>query len=674
MKEKNRVIADTIHGNISLTYYETKIYSHVNFNRLHDVYQNSTAYLTFPCNRTKRFEHSLGTMKLCSDIFISGIKNANDEIVDEFLEIYSNEILSIIDKIKDGDEYSQKFGGRKTNIKKSIPSGISQGLEKLGLRDNIMPPHKDTYFILLQAIRAAALLHDIGHPPYSHVVESALMDIWKEFSNSGTSENVRIRKFIEIMGSFFSESMEEKRTPELHEQMGKKIAKIILEDAINNVSIEDAEAGDYNIENQVFGVLINEIVQKIYEDKKPFDVLHRIIDGTLDGDRLDYVTRDVLNSGLDKGKIEYDRLFNGITIAKDKEQFWFCPSIKSLNTVEDFLNRRWDEYKNILFHHRVIKTDHLLKNIIKKISISYLRYEIDQGADSDDSDLLPADISGLWKALRRKTNVESSYAISQWDDAWLMTILKKYYFNYYIGNKSNIIMQKQLAELLTNRKYYFSVIKRLEDFLIIDHAISKYLSNNNDTIYDKISKLRILSNSIDQNENEFKKIDIEPFLTRIEEILYLSKKAIENKYFQGLIFSYLKKSDFQNLEEVKTTVSKLIVEAIDCLPPKSVEDVFCEFRFYKSGVDQPLFFYNDNINKLQPVHEISSISKILTLNIDTFPQFFIYILKTKEDKDDVLDINNFLEVIGKKIGENFYQQWMKILEENIYKYEELSRI
>lgn len=81
---KNEMIADTVHGSIVLTEFEKKIMSHVAFNRLHDVYQNSTVYLTFPCNRTKRFEHSFGTMKICSDIFSFAVKTLNRMLLTSF--------------------------------------------------------------------------------------------------------------------------------------------------------------------------------------------------------------------------------------------------------------------------------------------------------------------------------------------------------------------------------------------------------------------------------------------------------------------------------------------------------------------------------------------------------------------------------------------------------------
>ena len=50
--KKGIYLNDSIHGLIPLSEYEKRIISSVGFNRLHDVYQNSTVYLTFPTNRT----------------------------------------------------------------------------------------------------------------------------------------------------------------------------------------------------------------------------------------------------------------------------------------------------------------------------------------------------------------------------------------------------------------------------------------------------------------------------------------------------------------------------------------------------------------------------------------------------------------------------------------------
>ena len=54
--KKGMNINDSVHGLVRLTAYEKKILCSPEFNRLHDVYQNSTVFMTFPANRTKRFE------------------------------------------------------------------------------------------------------------------------------------------------------------------------------------------------------------------------------------------------------------------------------------------------------------------------------------------------------------------------------------------------------------------------------------------------------------------------------------------------------------------------------------------------------------------------------------------------------------------------------------------
>lgn len=68
MENKMRQVTDNIHGTIYLSALESELISTPYFYRLHDIYQSSTVYMTFPSNRTKRYEHSLGTMELASSM------------------------------------------------------------------------------------------------------------------------------------------------------------------------------------------------------------------------------------------------------------------------------------------------------------------------------------------------------------------------------------------------------------------------------------------------------------------------------------------------------------------------------------------------------------------------------------------------------------------------------
>ena len=78
VKKKLRQVTDNIHGTIYLSDLESELISTPYFYRLHDIYQSSTVYMTYPSNRTKRYEHSIGTMEIASSMIYSAISNANN--------------------------------------------------------------------------------------------------------------------------------------------------------------------------------------------------------------------------------------------------------------------------------------------------------------------------------------------------------------------------------------------------------------------------------------------------------------------------------------------------------------------------------------------------------------------------------------------------------------------
>ena len=52
--EKIRQVTDNIHGTVYLSTLESELISTPYFYRLHDIYQSSTVYMTYPSNRTKK--------------------------------------------------------------------------------------------------------------------------------------------------------------------------------------------------------------------------------------------------------------------------------------------------------------------------------------------------------------------------------------------------------------------------------------------------------------------------------------------------------------------------------------------------------------------------------------------------------------------------------------------
>ena len=91
-----KLIYDSIHGNIELSGLETIILKSSFANRLHQILQNSTAYLVFPSCKTSRFEHSLGVMSYTSLLFLNGLKNSSE--AKEYLNDKKAVLLNLINE------------------------------------------------------------------------------------------------------------------------------------------------------------------------------------------------------------------------------------------------------------------------------------------------------------------------------------------------------------------------------------------------------------------------------------------------------------------------------------------------------------------------------------------------------------------------------------------------
>lgn len=145
MNNKNKEIRDPIHDFVEITAQEQLIVNSPAFQRLRDISQLSFTHLVYPGATHKRFEHSLGVMKVASDIFDAMIEAAQDD--------------------------------------KKISKRFSKELSK----------PKIAYW--RQVVRIAALCHDIGHLPFSHTLEELLKSeslnkYGKEISHEELSQEI----------------------------------------------------------------------------------------------------------------------------------------------------------------------------------------------------------------------------------------------------------------------------------------------------------------------------------------------------------------------------------------------------------------------------------------------------------------------------------------------------
>lgn len=626
---------------------EKEVISTQIFNRLHNIFQNSTVYLTFPTNRTKRFEHSIGTMWLCGRMFQESITNSDKNTIIDFFEniqkVIDDEINSNLKKYS--TKYRNKIGDRNLTV------DILMKYKELETRQeynsfvpiNIPSKFLSTYLIVFQAVRLSGLLHDVGHPPYSHIAEYALKDIWKNINKINKSDLTRRQTdFISCMEDYFSTDQD------LHEQIGNKIVTKVLDDIIQTLP-PNLERDNSFFEQQLFKIIVAEITSAILQEKNAaFSELHRLIDGTLDGDRLDYVSRDPINSGLNIGIIEYDRIISGMRCTKEGDCFIFTPSSKTIDSIDDFFHRRWKMYKQIIYHHRVIKTDFLLQKCIEELAMTYLKSNEDTDKDCDN--ILPYNISGLWKAIEDKESHKAFFdRLIQWDDGWLMTIMKVHYFSEYANMSAPSGLCYKLEELLANKKNYHSLIKRMEDFIVVDEGAARIF-------FKKYNKIRSSMLETITTNNEYKKkqsgedniitISIDPVFKLIEKFIneieasnsdykIISKKGF---FLSGIdkVFSNIFGNNWMS-EVIDSSVTEIVKTNSD------IRDAFSVRKKVNTGISGGktclaggLGIYSSNIgNEKQTIDfiDISNISEILQADIGFMPVFYMYLSKNKEDID-----------------------------------------
>lgn len=162
----------------------------------------------------------------------------------------------------------------------------------------------------IQEIRLAALLHDVGHGPFSHLFEEVL----------------QIKKKIS------------------HEEIGKRI-------------IQESEIGD--------------VLSKAGFDKKritklafgypKYRFVNEIISGSLSADMMDYLQRDGYFTGAEHAKIDHKRIIQSLDVYKTR----LALEKSALYSFESMILSRYQMFKAVYFHKTVRSAEVMMLESIR---------------------------------------------------------------------------------------------------------------------------------------------------------------------------------------------------------------------------------------------------------------------------------------------------------------------
>ena len=214
-----------------------------------------------------------------------------------------------------------------------------------------------------EAVQAAILMHDIGHGPFSHVLENTLIH--------GISH-----EDISLM-------MMEQINHDLHDQLGMAIA--------------------------------------IFRDQYPKRFLHQLISSQLDMDRLDYLRRDSFFTGVTEGNIGSARIIKMLNVVDDR----LVVEQKGIYSLENYLTTRRLMYWQVYLHKTAVAYEKVLVNMLRRAKhlaqhhsprlspftthlseplAYFLQNDVDAQRFHDDPDALrmysELDDSDIWSAMK----------------------------------------------------------------------------------------------------------------------------------------------------------------------------------------------------------------------------------------------------------------------------------
>lgn len=213
-------------------------------------------------------------------------------------------------------------------------------------------------------VSTAALLHDLGHGPFSHTLENVLAD--------GTGkDHMEVTKEI-IRGKGDSVPSQERAAfRDL-----PRVAEVLDERGLSKDRVADLITGCKTV-----GGLFD-FVDASPPPEKPY--LFQIIHGVLDADQIDYLLRDAHYTGVAHGIIDLPRLLATFRIAHDQ----LVVDRKGLSAVEGTLVARGLMYTSVYFHKTVRIAETMLARAVEEVT-----QDLDRARFLTDAELM-ADLLG----------------------------------------------------------------------------------------------------------------------------------------------------------------------------------------------------------------------------------------------------------------------------------------
>jgi HD superfamily phosphohydrolase len=551
------VVKEPIHNYVSISSLEAELINDPLFQRLHNISQNGTAYLTYPSNRTSRFVHSLGAMHLgglmlCSALF-------NSELDDRLL------FLEALDKLISEVEGELKIHHHQ--ITDFLRSEDDICYRSFGFDPRA--PEQANRVVLFQSIRIACVLHDVGHPPFSHTTEAVMKSKVEAFVPS--EHPSEYAAFVSVFSR-----LQNGEGGALHEKIGTALIGFVFAEFKGKPAV-------FN-----FGQLCFRVASRI-ADFEPYGVgprgilksLHRIVScHGFDADRADYVLRDGYASSFDFGEYDLARIIDNLRVVGNKSgEIELVATTTAVSALESFFLERYRIWRWLVFHHSVTRGHLALSRALAILFELFFDPAPSAASEKEIKGILDEySFSLLWKSFESPAEYRQYVRC---DEHWLLAMLRKIQMLPVLRDKvpRRLRMLKiYLDYLLDRNKVNLKTLwKRAEEYEEFAAEVEKTFK----AAFAKLSPARKL---------------------RLKK-LKRAKKESATQWFNRVVIPFLSK-DLKN-GEIETT--RVIEDGIqNALKTRGVNEgsLLLSVLQFKIDIDSPIVDKNENRMRLQ---ELSSL-------------------------------------------------------------------
>lgn len=215
---------------------------------------------------------------------------------------------------------------------------VAQRLYELG---------KITSFDEIEKLRLAALLHDLGHYPFSHCLEKPIQKLSPK--NEGSHEKLSV-EFI-------------------HKTSIKDKLETFKPEEISSIISKE------NIQHPIYSLLLS---------------------SDLDADRIDYLLRDAHATGVSYGFIDVDRLIGTLTVDEEDGEDHLAIEDKGRQALENFLLARYHMYQVVYYHKTVVGFDLMLQKVYEELIKKGEAYDYDAICNLSEDDLCDFNDNYVW--------------------------------------------------------------------------------------------------------------------------------------------------------------------------------------------------------------------------------------------------------------------------------------